>query len=892
MVNTRILFWNSRGVARRRPELLQFVQQHKVDILLLNETHLSNGQTFKLPNFHTYCTNTSRATGQSPLAGTAILVNRRIIHHHVKIPTSSITNTTIHIRLGNSEMRLVAVYKSPHISLQTSDLDSLLSSSSDTIIAGDLNSKNTSWNSLVTNPSGRTLQRYLDQRLDTTVAAPSTPTHYPDIPTHRPDVLDIALLKTGQLKFQLTNLPADLSSDHSPILLDLYHSCSLISPPKPSHTTNWEKFESIMNSTIFPPPNISSPQSIETEISYLTNAISSALLNSTSPLSFSNHKQDLPQNILHEISLKRRLRAKWQRTRDPILKTRLNAQTLHVHNLLSSHHDNDWFNLLGSLQSDQNGRNTFFKINRGLLRKPPPINPLKSNNNSLIYDPIGKAELFADTMQDQFKAPNYFLPYDIHILATLNNHNAAKNHQKSIFFSPGEVQATIRKLKSRSAPGPDNISNSALKHCNKHVILHICRILNGCARLEFFPDSWKKASVVMIPKPLKDPKSPSNHRPISLLNSLSKIFERLLLTRLNVFTAPLIRPEQFGFRHHHSTTLQLVNVLDNIISAKNLRKKTAAVLLDVQKAFDKVWHPGLIFKLISLGVPTQLVNILKSFLHNRKFSIKVENNHSTSRNIYAGVPQGSCLSPQLFAIYVNDIPLHPKAKVALFADDTLLYASSTSNLHAVNFLQKQINRIQPWFKQWRISINPSKTSAIFFTNKCIKHSPKLQIQGTQINWSHSIKYLGVIIDRYLNFSAHIKYATNKTKAAGYLLFPMLNSKSPLSFKIKLFIYKCYMRPILTYASPAWASNISSTNRNKIEAVQSNSLRRITNLPPYVSNHSIRISTKIPSVSDFIKASSIQLQNTITSSPFSHISAISTRPGLLNGSKSHRPLNFN
>jgi hypothetical protein len=891
MVNTRILFWNTQGVSRKRPELLQFVQQHNVDILLLNETHLQNGRNFLLPNFHSYYTNTPRVIGHAPSAGTAILVNRRIIHHQVKIHTSSITNTSIHIRLGNSEMRLVAVYKSPRTLLQTSDLDALLSPNIDTIIAGDLNSKNTSWNSHVTNTSGRTLQSYLDLRLDTSVAAPTSPTHYPDNPNHRPDVLDIALLKTGRLNYQITNFPADLSSDHSPILLDLFHNASLIAPPKPSHITDWEKFANIMNSTHLPSPNLSSPQSIEKAISHLTKTISNAVSNCTSLFSPPNPKQDLPQNILHEISRKRRLRAKWQRTRDPIIKTRLNAQNLHVRNLLASHHENEWFNTLGSLQSDPFGRSNFFKINRGLLRKPPPSNPLLSNNNSLIYDPIGKAELFADTMHDQFKSPDYFLPFDTHIHNTLNNHNSSSNHQKSIFFSPGEVQETIRKLKSRSAPGPDSISNTALKHCNKHIILHICRILNGCARLEFFPDSWKKASVVMIPKPCKDPKLPSNHRPISLLNTLSKIFERLLLTRLNVIIAPQIRPEQFGFRYNHSTTLQLVNVLDNIISAKNLSKKTAAVLLDVQKAFDKVWHPGLIFKLISLGVPTQLVNLLKSFLQNRQFSIKVENQFSSNRNINAGVPQGSCLSPQLFAIYVNDLPLHPKAKVALFADDTLLYATSISNLHAANNLQDQIDLIQPWFEQWRISINPSKTSAIFFSNRCIKYAPKLQILGTQINWSPSIKYLGVIIDRNLNFSAHVNYAVNRTKAVGHLLFPMINSKSPLSIQTKLYIFKSYMRPILTYASPAWASNISATNRARIEATQSVTLRRISKLPLYVSNHSIRKSTNIPSISDFINSTSLQLKNSIIHSPFPHISDIATRPGLLNGYKRHRPIDF-
>jgi len=395
----------------------------------------------------------------------------------------------------------------------------------------------------------------------------------------------------------------------------------------------------------------------------------------------------------------------------------------------------------------------------------------------------------------------------------------------------------------------------------------------------------------MIPKPGKDPKSPSNHRPISLLNTLSKVYERLLLTRLQTYSTPLIRPEQFGFRHHHSTTLQLVNVLDEIISAKNLTRKTAAVLLDVQKAFDKVWHPGLIFKLISIGIPTQLVNIIKSFLQTRKFSVKVDNNFSSHRNISAGVPQGSCLSPHLFSLYVNDIPVHPNAKVALFADDTLLYATSKDHSAAASHLQKQINLIQPWFKQWRISINPSKTSAIFFSNKSTLNTPKPKVLNTPVSWSHSIRYLGVIIDRNLNFSAHAKSVVNKTKAAGHLLFPMINKKSPLSVRTKLYIFKAYMRPILTYASPAWASNISNSNWSRIEAVQNKTLRQITDLPFFVSNHSIRKSTNIPSIREFINATSTKLQLSISSSHFPHIKSISTRPGLLNGRKRNRPLKF-
>lgn len=222
---------------------------------------------------------------------------------------------------------------------------------------------------------------------------------------------------------------------------------------------------------------------------------------------------------------------------------------------------------------------------------------------------------------------------------------------------------------------------------------------------------------IMLPKPGKDPSSPTNHRQISLLNSLSKVLERLLLNRLNIYVLPKIRPEQFGFRPQHSTTLQLVNVIDDIVNQNNRRRKTPAVLLDLKKAFDKVWHTGLIFKFIAMGIPTQLVNIMKSFLSDHRFYIKTDCSTSSTRVANAGVPQGSCLSPQLFAVYINDMPLLPSAKVALFADDTLFYASGTTNNNAVGNLQRQLDHVQPWLNLWRIIVSASKTTAIFFSNK-------------------------------------------------------------------------------------------------------------------------------------------------------------------------------
>lgn len=163
MYNTKILFWNYQDIVERCTELLNFVQEHNICILLLNETHLTNNRHFKLPKFFSYYTNTPRIVGYSPSAGTTILINIHLIHYYINILITSLTNTVVHVNLGNSELRLVAVYKSPNTPFLTSDFDALFNSTTDTIIVGELNSKHCTWNNQITNSSEHILHNYLNR---------------------------------------------------------------------------------------------------------------------------------------------------------------------------------------------------------------------------------------------------------------------------------------------------------------------------------------------------------------------------------------------------------------------------------------------------------------------------------------------------------------------------------------------------------------------------------------------------------------------------------------------------------------------------------------------------------------------------------------------------------
>jgi len=228
--------------------------------------------------------------------------------------------------------------------------------------------------------------------------------------------------------------------------------------------------------------------------------------------------------------------------------------------------------------------------------------------------------------------------------------------------------------------------------------------------------------------------------------------------------------------------------------------------------------------------------------------------------------------------------------MALFADDTLLYSSSIRITAAVKKLQRQIDIVQPWLNQWRITINPSKTTTILFTNKHTNDTPKIKIQNTPIKWSPSIKYLGFHIDKKLCFAKHIKNTINKAKATAYILYPLINKKSRLSLNTKIYIYKTYIRPVITYASPAWASNISKSSWSKLESIQARTLRTISNQPWFVRNQTIRNSAKIQTIKEEITKSIEKYKTNIISSHFKHISNIAQRL-TVNYAIQNKPINF-
>lgn len=252
-----------------------------------------------------------------------------------------------------------------------------------------------------------------------------------------------------------------------------------------------------------------------------TSNTQAAIEASTFVLPTTCRKNNIPAEIICEIQFKNRLRREWQRCQDPAIKPRLNKKTAFIRLLLKTHEDDEWDKFLSSININDGSA---FKLYKRLLKKSTLDHPLTGTHGP-VYPATDKAEMFADTFQKQFTT-NYEEAIPEVDLSIEQVHDSAIDHCS--YITPGTVAQIIKHLPNRKSPGEDSITNIDLKNLPKAALLLLTRLFNGCLRIGYFPKIWKKVIIITIPKPGKNHSLPSSYRPIILLSSLSKAFERII----------------------------------------------------------------------------------------------------------------------------------------------------------------------------------------------------------------------------------------------------------------------------------------------------------------------------------------------------------------------------
>ena len=446
------------------------------------------------------------------------------------------------------------------------------------------------------------------------------------------------------------------------------------------------------------------------------------------------------------------------------------------------------------------------------------IPPLHVDNEIIVND-RQKAVAFNDffVKASDLDDTNHPLPED-----DLNVHTQLN----FIEISETEVMDQLNIINTNKAYGPDGIPPRILKEAKNIICKPLTQLFNKSLQMHTFPTMWKRANVLPIFKK-GDKNALGNYRPISLLSIMSKIFEKIIFKHVyNHFKDNfLISIWQSGFQPSLSTVTQLTELYHEFCKTVSKGKEIGIVFLDISKAFNRVWHKGLLFKLKKFGIGGRLLDWFTDYLKDRCQRVIINGQTSEWQHIKAGVPQGSNLGPLLFLVFINDI-VHviQHCQIRLFADDTCLYISVDNRNDAAEMINRDLANVQSWADQWLITFSPPKTKTLLISNKStINAHPDLILQGHIISSVPQHKHLGIVLNHNLRWNAHINDVVARCTKKINL---MKQFKFELDRKSLEIIYLSFIRRSVEYGDVLFAGTYGS-DLCKLDRLQVEAMRIVT-----------------------------------------------------------------
>ena len=408
----------------------------------------------------------------------------------------------------------------------------------------------------------------------------------------------------------------------------------------------------------------------------------------------------------------------------------------------------------------------------------------------------------------------------------------------------------VKFLKRRKDPGPDTIHNEVFRlGTTTSLFHHLAKLFTFFIQLGYIPTTWKIATLHMLLEPDKVPSLTNSYRPISLISSIMKLFERVIEQRLcsHLEQTGFINKHQSGLKRAKSTNDRLFRLSQSIMESFNRGEHVVATFLDFEKAFDNVWHDGLRYKIFQLDLPTKMICWLSDFLVGRVIQVNVNGFLYNQINPKAGVPQDSVLSPLLFLIYVHDLPTVNRKQNSLsqFADDTAQWAFSLNICFAAG-PSKLGNVVCQMENQTESGKKHCDHILLVQTRKKNRTQPKTVWDTLKVY--PQLKFLGITFDSQLTFKQHFENVLDRCNTRYHRLKLLADKNWGPSASTSIQIYKQCVRPISEHGSLSTIT-ISDNIISKIQWLQDKFIQLSLRLPKYTYPKLLHDSTVLPYVKD-------------------------------------------
>lgn len=385
-----------------------------------------------------------------------------------------------------------------------------------------------------------------------------------------------------------------------------------------------------------------------------------------------------------------------------------------------------------------------------------------------------------------------------------------------------EVIENLQGMKNKTSSGIDELSVITLKQIMPFILKPFTFLINQSLIQGTFPSMLKKSLIIPIHKK-GDKLEIDNYRQITLVSSISKLFEKIIASRITSYLVAnsVLSEHQHGFRRGRSTESAIYEMLNFTHTKLDQGKFVVSVYFDLSKAFDTISPYFLLQKMQTLKFPRNVLTWIQSYIEERTMVVKYKGAVSEEQNINIGVPQGSVLGPLLFLIFINDLPVHTTSdNIIMFADDTTMTIVGNSHEELSQKLEKVIEEFKMWCERNRLILNMSKS---LYVESFGGRNNQATISINDIRHAEETTFLGVLIDQHLSWNTQVNSICSKLNSAYYAIRILKNS---LNREGLMKVYYAMVYSPISYSIMAWGR---SKDMNRVFVNQKRIVRLIFNL---------------------------------------------------------------